>query len=263
MAMMQKTDFQHRTRRIVRVLELPGQVLLPHSVIPIPRARLQRRQHSPSLLCAQDLFLTVPLLLENGSSHSSQAHMSGAGEGIGCLMQVTSRDTAGGDQGIVLMKGIGRARYRRVDPCEFKLNGADDRECLASSVRRTDLPQRQHTATGRLSMTPVLDDLVEAECMPDDDAVGSGLMELRQQLIRLLLSRCPDLVVRDLAGLLEWELPLGHLCDLAAPALKLPLQNLRELLAEPRVESRGRAILQMATQLKPVPTVGIPRFTSN
>ena len=59
-------------------------------------------------------------------------------------------------------------------------------------------------------------------------------------------------------------MPLGHVCDILAYALPLPLEMKQLLLAEPRVEKRAAAM----TQALEVPTAAAarkfpPEFSAN
>lgn len=249
---------------VVPMIVLSGQVLLPQSAVPFPRARLQRKQFGRLPENSVDLFLAVP---ERTSCWKPSPYKIEQPEasGIGCLMRIESRGHSDEAAELIMVRGIGRARYQPLEivatPCPRPAESRVDAVCL----HRSGEDGLQTAPPLRRSHSSSHDRLVAIEPLPDDDEFLSeeDITGLRQQLIQHLLSRCPDLAIREMSGLLECELPLGHLCDLAAPALGLSLQQLREILGEHRVIARCRSLLCMAADARPAPAGAIPDFGEN
>jgi Lon protease-like protein len=85
-------------------------------------------------------------------------------------------------------------------------------------------------------------DLLPDEVPPD----LARLTTLRHQLADAVLPRfAPDGPARNqLKELFDGELPLGHVCDVLAYALPLPLEMKQALLSEPRVDLRAEIMAQ-------------------
>jgi len=214
----------------VPVLELPGIVLLPQGTIPVHFARLD--PEIKRALVRKDssgnsgVVLVIP-------SDLTRPGISPADFGTGCLAKMETAFTSFREdhfeEGPVMLRGTSRAKY-------YLRSGNTDESQLAEVV-------------------PCADEYRHSSHQDDYD--------LRQQLIRGLIQRAPELALREMSSLLECELPLGQLCDLAAPLWGLNRAQLQEFIQEPHVLQRCRLLLRQRTGIRIQDFPALPAFGMN
>jgi Lon protease-like protein len=137
--------------------------------------------------------------------------------------------------------------------------------CLGRIIHHELLPDGRYNLRVRgLARLRLVEELVTgkpyrtARAEPQPDVVPADLArlgELRRHLADAVLPRFEPTgsAYLHLKDLFAGELPLGHLCDMLAYALPIPLELKQQLLEEPHVDVRSE-ILANALELPKVPT---------
>jgi len=209
-------------RSTLPVLRLPGQVLLPHATIPFSRRKLIE------LFCA-DNSKEIPACILVLEGEGLQPAYSERSRTMGCVANVVQWTDSPQERGLVLLRGVTRARFRH------------------------------------LPGTSSISQLAQVTFEPDQSAasMATNFIELRQRLIACLFRHLPELAIGGLSSLLECELSLGQLCDLTATTMGLSLSQQLEILDEPQVDRRCTALLQMSAKTFALPQPFLPDFGIN
>lgn len=156
-------------------------------------------------------------------------------DSIGCLAEVSYYGQPSTGHYWAMLKGVSRVRYHLQTPlADTDANAADGPRAVIEMV------------ADEYPVDPIMDPASR-----------------RQQLISWLLGRCPELAICEMSFLLECELPLGQLCDLAAGALGLSAIEQAEILQELRVDMRCRRLLEISTAIPSSDMQGLPAFGIN
>jgi len=203
-------------------------MLLPGQVL-LPHATIPfSRRKLKTLFCSDD-SLEIPARVLVLGGEGLQPFYSERSRMMGCVANVVQWTDSPEEYGVVLLRGAARASFRL-------LPGMSPQPQLAQVTIEPDQPVT---------------------------SITTSFVELRQQLIARLFRRSPELAIRELSSLLECELSLGQLCDLAATTLGLSLSQQLEILDEPRVDRRCTALLQMSARRFAPPQPFLPDFGRN
>jgi Lon protease-like protein len=189
-----------------RLFPLPNLVLFPQVVQGLHVFEPRYRQMVTDAL-AGDHLIALVLLHAGWEADYDDAP---AIESVACLGKVTWHETLPDGRYNLRLRGLARVRILE------------------------ELP------TDRLYRT------ARVEAIPDINPTGlTESRRLRQGLADAVLPRfeAEGPARRQLQELFEGELPLGHVCDVLAYALPLPVEFKQAMLAEPRADRRAAALV--------------------
>ncbi|AMV26981.1 Lon protease 2 [Gemmata sp. SH-PL17] len=188
----------------VRLFPLPNLVLFPHVVQGLHIFEPRYRQMTADAL-AGDKLITMALLCADQDEPAPRPPI----EPVVCIGQIVWSEKLIDGKYNLRLRGISRARI------------------LAELDH--DVPYR----TARVELIP--------DTAPDDLAL---LTRLRRELAKAVLPRFENdsPSKRQLEELFDGDMPLGHVCDVLAFALPLPVELKQSLLAEPHADRRATTI---------------------
>jgi Lon protease-like protein len=210
---------------VARLFPLPNLVLFPQVVQKLHIFEPRYRQMTSDALAGDGMIALV--LLKPGWEKDYDKRP--AIEGVACLGRVIQHERLADGRYNLLVRGIARVRLLE------------------------ELPADRLYRTAR------------AEPVPDvAPADFPRLVELRKRLADAVLSQFEPTgpAHRQLKELIQGDLPLGHLCDVLAYALPLPLEVRQQLLEDPCVQTRAE-VLAAAVSVATPPRTFPPEFSAN
>jgi Lon protease-like protein len=198
----------------VRLFPLPNLVLFPHVVQPLHVFEERYREMTADAL-EGDRLIAVALLRE-GSEAESESRA--AIHPVACLGRIVADQMLDDGRYLLLLRGLSRVRIRE--------ELATDRSYRSARV----------------------------DLMPDAMTLAAGEASvMRRRLADLILPRLTGAAdsQQQLRELFEGEMPLGALCDCLGFQLPLALPRRQELLEQPDVGARARALVAAIEELLP------------
>ncbi len=197
---------------VCRLFPLPNGVLFPHSVLPLHIFEPRYRQMTEDAVKSDKL---VTLARYRPTNEDAPAGEPPPLESVACLGQIVQHEKLPDGRFNFLLLGRKRVRLKREIP-SGKLYRIAEVEILEDSYGdEPEEPRRSEFCT-----------------------LFRTVFELKQ---------AQDV---DLGGLLDSQLPLGPLTDIAAHAMGLPPELAQLLLAEPEVNRRLDALLEILRRVR-------------